>query len=198
MIDAAQLLAAFGTLGVFVVLFLEASTVFGVVLPGGTTLFTAGVFCAAGDRGLSLPWVLLAGTAGTVLGVEAGYWTGLRAGPVLLARLRGQRLRAGVARVEELLALHGPVAAVLVARSVPVARTLAGPVAGALGVPVGTFTLWQTVAGAAWAAITTLCGYFLGTVLPGPRAYLAVLGVLLLGLLVFSGWRRHTRLVRRR
>ncbi|MFP3989718.1 DedA family protein [Streptomyces sp. E11-3] len=197
MIDVGQLLVAFGTLGVFAVLFLEAAVLIGVVLPGGTTLFTAGMLAAAGEGGLSLPWVLLAGTAGTVLGVEAGYWTGLRAGPPLLARLRGERLRAGVARVEELLALHGPVAAVLVARCVPVARTLSGPVAGALGIPVRTFTLWQSVAGVVWASATTLCGYFLGSVLPGLQAYLLVFGVMLLVVLIVSGVRRHVRVRRR-
>ncbi|WP_460331032.1 DedA family protein [Streptomyces sp. O3] len=197
MIDTAQLLAAFGTLGVFVVLFLEAGVLVGVVLPGGTTLFTAGMLAAAGESGFSLPWVLLAGSAGTVLGVQVGYWTGRRAGPPLLARLRGERLRAGVARVEELLAVHGPVAAVLVARCVPVARTLSGPVAGALGVPVRAFTFWQSVAGVVWASATTACGYFLASVLPSLGAYLLVFGVMLLIALVISGVRRHRRVRRR-
>ncbi|MER7174810.1 DedA family protein [Streptomyces mesophilus] len=191
MIDAHALLATFGTLGVFVVLFLESGTLLGVVLPGGGVLFTAGVLCAAGEHGLHPVWVLLSGAGGTVLGMETSYWIGRRTGPALIARLKGQRVVSAVAAARELLDRHGPVVAVVAARFVPVVRTLSGRVAGALGVPAAVFTVAQSAAGLVWAATLTLSGYFLGGVLPGGEALLVALGALLALTAGVSAYRRR-------
>ncbi|NGO74911.1 DedA family protein [Streptomyces sp. YC504] len=191
MIDAHALLATFGTLGVFAVLFLEAGTLLGVVLPGGGVLFTAGVLCAAGEHGLNPVWVLLSGAGGTVLGMETSYWIGRRTGPALIARLKGPRLVSAVAGARELLDRHGPVVAVVVARFVPVVRTLSGRVAGALGVPAVVFTVAQSAAGLVWAAALTLGGYFLGAVLPGGEALVVALGALLVLTAGVSAYRRR-------
>ncbi|WP_327351390.1 DedA family protein [Streptomyces sp. NBC_01304] len=191
MVDASALLSGFGTIGVFVVLFLEAGTLLGVVLPGGAVLFTAGMLCSAGEGHLSLPLILLCGVLGTVLGAQTSYWIGRRTGPGLLARLRKERLRQGVARVQELLERYGPGPALLVARFIPVVRTLSSRVAGALLVPGRTFAVWQSAAGAVWATAMTFCGYLLGAVLPGADAYLVLAGVVVLALVVTSLVRRH-------
>ena len=44
--------------------------------------------------------------------------------------------------------------------------------AGALGVPVRTFTIWQVAGGLLWSAGVTLAGYALGSVIPGIDTYL--------------------------
>ncbi|ASQ99410.1 MULTISPECIES: hypothetical protein [Streptomyces] len=81
-LDAAELLTAFGTAGVFVVLFAETGLLIGFFLPGDSLLVTAGLLCTASGRGvhLSLPGV-----------------------PV---RTRGRHLIDGVRRAEELLARY--------------------------------------------------------------------------------------------
>src|SRR5205085_11691602 len=62
--------------------------------------------------------------------------------------------------------------AVVLARFVPVVRTVLNPMAGALGVPARTFTVWQVIGGLVWSVGLTLAGYALGSAIPNVDRYL--------------------------
>jgi membrane-associated protein len=173
-LSATDLLTSFGTLGVFVVLFAETGLLIGFFLPGDSLLFTAGLLCATGAAGLHLrlPWVLLAAVAGALLGAQVGFLIGRRAGAALQARSGRPRVVAGMRRAEELFTRYGPAKAIVLARFIPVVRTVLNPVAGALGTPARTFTLWQAVGGVVWTVGLVLAGYGLGAFVPGVDAYL--------------------------
>lgn len=51
-------------------------------------------------------------------------------------------------------------------------RTVLNPLAGALRVPVRTFTLWQVTGGLVWSLGLTLAGYALGSSVPNVDRYL--------------------------
>ncbi len=51
----------------------------------------------------------------------------------------------------------------VLARFIPVVRTALNPLAGAIGIPLGTFTLWQVIGGLLWSLGITTAGYVLGT-----------------------------------
>ncbi|MYR63721.1 DedA family protein, partial [Streptomyces sp. SID625] len=90
-LDAQSLLAAFGVLGVGVVMFAETGLLIGFFLPGDSLLFTAGLLCTGtADRGvrLSLLPLLLTAAAGALAGSQCGFVLGRRAGGALLARSR--------------------------------------------------------------------------------------------------------------
>ncbi|MEU5535222.1 DedA family protein [Streptomyces sp. NPDC020362] len=174
-LDAHSLLAAFGVLGVAVVLFAETGLLIGFFLPGDSLLFTAGLLCTGtSDRGvhLSLGPLLAASAAGALAGSQCGYLLGRRAGGALLARSRSARLHEGAQRAEELLERYGHAKAIVLARFVPVVRTVLNPMAGALGVPARTFTLWQVAGGLVWSLGLTLAGYALGSSVPNIDRYL--------------------------
>ncbi|MEU9391833.1 DedA family protein [Streptomyces sp. NPDC048324] len=174
-LDAGSLLSAFGALGVAAVLFAETGLLVGFFLPGDSLLFTAGLLCANGVRGsvhLSLGQVLVAAAVGALLGAQTGYWIGRRGGRALLVRSRARKLHEGAARAEELLARYGHAKAVVLARFVPVVRTVLNPLAGALDVPVRVFTLWQVVGGLLWTVGLVLGGYALGSSVPNVDRYL--------------------------
>ncbi|MFI0895704.1 DedA family protein [Streptomyces sp. NPDC020983] len=173
-LDATSLLSSFGALGIAVVLFAETGLLVGFFLPGDSLLFTAGLLCASGGSGVHLTlWqVLLAAVAGALLGAQTGYALGRRAGPALLARTRNRRLHEGAARAAELLDRYGHAKAVVLARFVPVVRTVLNPLAGALGVPARTFAVWQVAGGAVWSAGLVLGGYALGSSVPHVDTYL--------------------------
>ncbi|MFB7597414.1 DedA family protein [Streptomyces sp. NPDC056160] len=174
-LDAQSLLAAFGVLGVGVVMFAETGLLVGFFLPGDSLLFTAGLLCTGtADRGvrLSLAPLLLAAAVGALAGSQCGYLLGRKAGGALLARSRSSRLHEGARRAEELLERYGFAKAIVLARFVPVVRTVLNPMAGALGVPVRTFTLWQVAGGLVWSLGLTLAGYALGSSVPNIDKYL--------------------------
>lgn len=174
-LDATSLLTSLGTFGVFLVLFAETGLLIGFFLPGDSLLFTAGLLCttsATNKIHLSLPLVLLAAVAGALLGAQTGFWIGRRGGRPLLARTGNEHLKRGAARAEELLARYGYGKAIVIARFIPVIRTVLNPMAGALNVPTGTFVLWQVSGGLLWAVGVTLAGYALGSTIPGIDTYL--------------------------
>ncbi|MEU6893015.1 DedA family protein, partial [Streptomyces sp. NPDC046557] len=148
LLDAHSLLATFGIVGIAVVMFAETGLLVGFFLPGDSLLFTAGLLCAGssqGDLRLSLPLVLAASAVGALAGAQTGYLIGRRAGGALLERSRSQRLHEGAERAEEFLAKYGHAKAIVLARFVPVVRTVLNPLAGALNVPARVFTLWQVL-----------------------------------------------------
>ncbi|MEU7299734.1 DedA family protein [Streptomyces sp. NPDC007206] len=174
--NSASVLAAFGALGVLVVIFAESGLlVFGFFLPGDTLLFPAGVLCAgSADQPprLALWQVLLCAAVGAVAGGQVGYLIGRHGGRALLARTSSRRVKGAAARAEELLARYGQGKALVIGRFVPLLRTVLHPVAGVLDVPVRTFTLWQTVGGLLWSQTLVLAGYTLGTSVPHVEDYL--------------------------
>ncbi|WP_421673671.1 DedA family protein [Streptomyces europaeiscabiei] len=174
-LSAQSLLAAFGVLGVGVVMFAETGLLVGFFLPGDSLLFTAGLLCTgSGQHGvkLSLAPLLVAAAVGALAGAQCGYLLGRKAGGALLARSRSARLHEGAQRAEELLERYGHAKAIVLARFVPVVRTVLNPMAGALGVPARTFTVWQVVGGLVWSLGLTLGGYALGSSVPNVDRYL--------------------------
>ncbi|MGW2962357.1 DedA family protein [Streptomyces sp. NPDC001220] len=165
--DSASLLAAFGALAVLVVIFAESGLlVVGFFLPGDTLLFPAGVLCAAtADQPprLELWQVLVCAAVGAVAGGQVGYLIGRHGGRPLLARTSSRRVKSGAARAERLLARYGYGKALVIGRFVPLLRSVLHPAAGALGVPVRPFTLWQAVGGVLWSQTFVLAGFALGS-----------------------------------
>ncbi|MEV5986286.1 DedA family protein [Streptomyces sp. NPDC052051] len=174
-LDAQSLLTAFGVLGVGVVMFAETGLLIGFFLPGDSLLFTAGLLCTGGSASgvhLSLGPLLVAAAVGALAGAQCGYLLGRRAGGALLARSRSARLSEGAQRAEELLDRYGHAKAIVLARFVPVVRTVLNPLVGALGVPARRFTVWQVAGGLVWSLGLTLAGYALGSSVPNVDRYL--------------------------
>ncbi|MFE7170520.1 DedA family protein [Streptomyces sp. NPDC057616] len=174
-LDAGSLLSTFGALGVAVVMFAETGLLVGFFLPGDSLLFTAGLLCAGSSDNsvhLSLWQVLVAAVVGALLGAQTGYWLGRRGGRALLARSRAKKLHEGAERAEQLLERYGHAKAVVLARFVPIVRTVLNPLAGALEVPPRVFTVWQVVGGLVWTIGLTLGGYALGSSVPNVDRYL--------------------------
>ncbi|WP_377268880.1 DedA family protein [Peterkaempfera sp. SMS 1(5)a] len=174
-LDASSLLSAFGALGIAVVLFAETGLLVGFFLPGDSLLFTAGLLCVPGRHSgphLDLAQVLAASVVGALAGAQCGFLLGRRGGRTLLARSRNRRLHEGAQRAEELLGRYGYARAVVLARFVPVVRTVLNPLAGALDVPTRTFTLWQVLGGVVWTVALVVAGYGLGSSVPNIDHYL--------------------------
>ncbi len=172
-LDATSVIAATGVIGILCVLIAETGLLVGFFLPGDSLLFTAGILAAShGALHLPLGWVLLAATAGALIGAQIGYWIGRTLGTRLLERTKRPALRHGVDRVTDVVQRYGPAKAIVLARFIPVVRTVMNPMAGMMRIPVGLFTLWQIVGGLIWSLGVTLSGYWLGSKITGIDRYL--------------------------
>jgi len=187
-LDPRSLLSGLGALGVFLILFAETGLLIGFFLPGDSLLFTAGLLCTTSATAavhLSLPIVLVAAAAGALLGAQVGYVIGRRAGPRLLDRPDRPRLQEAVNRARVALDRYGAGKAIVLARFIPLVRTVLNPMAGTVGVPVKVFTLWQVVGGLIWSVGLTLAGYALGSRIPNVDKYLLpIVGVIIVVSLV--------------
>jgi len=136
----------------------EASAFVGLVVPGETAVFVAGVV-AHGGR-LDLAAVIAAAAAGAVLGDQVGFRLGRRFGPGLVGRLP-VRLQDRAGRVTALVARRGPWA-VLLGRWTALLRALVPGVAGASGMGTRPFTVTNVVGGTTWAAVVAALGFGAG------------------------------------
>ena len=194
-LSASFWLTSLGTLGVLIVTFAETGLLIGFFLPGDSLLFTAGVLCATGH--LSLPMTLLAAVVGALAGAQVGFEIGRRGGRALLARSANPHLAKGVVRAEEMFERYGHGKAIVLARFIPIVRTVLNPLAGILSVPVKAFTGWQVLGGLLWTVGVTLAGYALGASIPGIDQYLLpVIAVIVVVSLIPVGlelWRARQR-----
>ena len=174
-LSSTSLLVSLGALGVFLALFAETGLLIGFFLPGDSLLFTAGVLCAGSATSkvhLSLPLVLLAAAGGALLGAQTGFVIGRKGGRAWLSRTHNRFLLRGAERSEHLLSRYGYGKAIVLARFVPVVRTMLNPMVGALDVPARTFTIWQVVGGLIWSVGVTMAGFGLGSTISSVDKYL--------------------------
>lgn len=171
LLNPTALIAYFGTwalVGLLVVVFVESGILF-PILPGDTLLFVAGML-AAGIKTTETDdihtqfniWVLLVTVPiAAILGGQAGYFIGRFIGVEMFkpdARFLKQKyLDEAHAFFEQ----RGPFA-ILLARFVPIVRTLAPITAGAAKMGYAPFTIYNVIGAVVWGCGMTLLGYGLG------------------------------------
>ncbi len=187
-----------GALGLLmVVAFAETGVLAGFLLPGDSLMFSAGALVASHTLHLPVALAIGAITLAAVAGDQVGYLLGRRFGPRLLNR-PGSRFRstAHLDHAHAFVARHGPRAVVL-ARFVPLARTLTPVVAGMGRMPRGRFAAYNLIGAAAWSCLTLGGGYWFATIplvsghLGLVAIALVVLSVLPVAVSVLRSWRRR-------
>lgn len=168
-----QLLGRWGYLVVFAGMLLENA---GLPLPGETLTLLGGY--AAGSGQLKLLGVIAAAASGAVIGDNLGYWAGHRFGWSLLerlARLLGQGPEPLQALKHSFLRRAG--ISVVLGRFVAVLRVLAGPIAGAVGMPYRQFVLCNLAGALLWSTTMVSLAWLCGRWIPIQRLISGVLQV---------------------
>lgn len=182
-LDPDVLIETFGTIGILAVVFIESGLLIGLLLPGDSLLFTAGLLSANGT--LPSLWILLLTIPlAAIVGDQVGYMVGRRAGPAVFRRPESRFFRAEyVDRCQGYFERYGP-RTIVIARFVPIVRTLAPVMAGVGRMDYATFLKWNIVGGFTWGVGITTLGYFLGQV-EFVKANLepVIFGIILLSLL---------------
>jgi membrane protein DedA with SNARE-associated domain len=134
----------------------------GLPFPGESVLILASIFAGTKHDLNIVAVVLTAATSaivgqmvGYVIGREFGYYLLLRYGPYL--RITQSRIKLG----EYLFLRHGG-KIIIIARFVPVLRSIAGILAGANRMPWRQFMLANVVGAFVWAAFFGFAAYMLG------------------------------------
>jgi membrane-associated protein len=172
-----------GYLVLVAIVFTETGLLVGLFLPGDSLLITAGLVAAAG--GLNIWWLNLLLCVAAVTGDSVGYAIGARIGPRLFARERSLFFNPRhVERTRRFYARHGA-KTIVIARFVPIIRTLAPVVAGVGQMSYRRFLFYNVAGGVAWVVSMTWTGYLLGQAIPDidRHIHLIVMVVVLLSVI---------------
>lgn len=201
-LDPAELIRAFGPyglIGVCAIIFAETGLLVGFIFPGDTLLLITGLL-AQEHLGVSI-WIAAPAIAvAAFLGGECGYYIGHKTGPRIFERRdSGLFSRQQVQRTNEFFDKYGALAVIL-ARFVPVVRTLAPIAAGVGSMDPRRYRTYNAVGAAAWGFGVTFLGYLLGFIPPVSDFVTKYIDVILLGAVVvtlgptlYHLWTNHRR-----
>ncbi|MBS3913464.1 MAG: DedA family protein [Bacteroidetes bacterium] len=184
--DIQTLIATYGYIGIFVVVFLESGIFF--ALPGDSLLFTAGILAAAGF--LKILYVIPLIFVATFFGGIVGYYVGS-----YIEKLRKYRFFAKFLKKEHIDKTHifmekyGNLA-VVAGRFVPIVRTFVPIVAGVASMDFKKYLKYNLIGSIVWSTSVTLVGFFLGRIFPNIKDQLhwLLIGVVVISILpmIFS------------
>jgi len=195
-LDPVAILGVGGWIALLVVcaiIFAETALLIGFILPGDTLLLITGVFVFTGTmtseaRGLHIPlWLAaLAIAAAAFLGGEVGYWIGHKAGPRIF-----ERRESGVFSIENVRRTNAffdrfGAAAVILARFVPIVRTVTPILAGVGHMDYRKYSLYNAVGAIAWGAGMTSLGFVLGYIPWLKRFVIDYIDLILIAVVVVS------------
>lgn len=170
MFDIASFIQGASYLGIAAIIFAESGLLIGIVLPGDSLLFTAGILASQGYGHIAL--IALIAALAAIAGDSVGYWFGHRFGPRVFTREDSLFLnQKHIERAKTFYAEYGT-RTIILARFVPVVRTLAPVLAGVGSMPYSLFLSYNIIGGLIWGAGLPLAGYWLGNQIPNIDHYL--------------------------
>ncbi len=165
-------------LGIAFLIFAESGLLFGIFLPGDSLLFAAGLLSAGGFLAFG-PLVLFIVVA-AILGDSVGYWFGANVGTNFFKRKDSFFFKQEyLKRTERFYQTYGGRAVVL-ARFVPIVRTIAPILAGVGSMTYGNFLRYNVLGGLLWGAGMLTLGYSLGSVIPNAEHYILPLSLIII------------------
>ncbi|MFM7020670.1 MAG: VTT domain-containing protein [Aquirufa sp.] len=159
-----EFIAANGSLTyalLFAIIFVETGLVVMPLLPGDSLLFSVGLLASASGQ-LSLSTVIPLMIIAALLGDQLNYYIGRNFSELVKSREKILFLkREHIEKTEAFYAQYGS-KMVILARFVPIVRTVAPFVAGAGRMSYPVYLIFGVLGACLWVISITLAGYFLG------------------------------------
>jgi membrane-associated protein len=165
----AHIITEYGTLTyviLFLIIFVETGVVFMPFLPGDSLLFAAGMLAAQYPDSLNVWAVICLLIIAAILGDTTNYFIGKYFGEkALKVKIFGKTFikPEHIDKTHGFYEKYGP-ATIVIARFVPIVRTLAPFVGGVGHMNYKTFLTYNVVGALIWVISLTLAGYFLGNI----------------------------------
>ena len=179
-LDSLAILQTGGYLGIAILIFAESGLFFGVFFPGDSLLFAAGLLAASGF--FELGFLILIVVLSAIVGDSVGYWFGSEVGEALYKRKDSRFFKQDyLRRTERFYKKYGGRAVVL-ARFVPIVRTIAPILAGVSSMRYRIFLVYNILGGFLWGSSLLALGFFLGSIVPGSERYVLPLSLVIVAL----------------
>jgi membrane-associated protein len=163
-LDLIAIIKSIGYMGVWSIIFAETGILFGVLLPGDMLLFAVGVLAAQGTFDVTVMAVgcALAAFLGNLIGYEIGRYFGL---PFVKKYASGFITDDHLAKTHAFFDRYGR-SGLIVARFIPVARTVAPFLAGISRMDYRMFMIYSAIGAIVWGAGLVVAGYHLAGLIP--------------------------------
>lgn len=187
-LDAHDIVATLGTVGVLAVLFIETGLLIGLVLPGDSLLFVAGI-AASGTamevfgQQLSYQQLMIFAPLAAIAGSQCGHWLGQKYGRPFFKRPNSRIFnQEKVRQTERWFNRYGLGKALVLSHFIPIVRTLINPLCGIIGVSARKFFLWNVIGSYVWTVGLISGGFLLGERLKGSvdKYLLPIVGLIIL------------------
>ncbi|SEH93391.1 membrane-associated protein [Paenimyroides aquimaris] len=150
----------------FLIIFVETGLVVMPFLPGDSLLFATGMLAAQFPESLNIWLVIMILFIAAVLGDTLNYTIGKEIGMrIVNFKIFGKQpvKMEHIEKTHQFYEKYGS-KTIVIARFVPIVRTLAPFVAGIGRMNYATFLTYNFIGGFIWVFGITLCGYFLGNI----------------------------------
>ncbi|MEK7114309.1 MAG: VTT domain-containing protein [Patescibacteria group bacterium] len=164
--------------GIAFIVFAESGLLIGIFFPGDSLLFAAGLLSAVGF--LSFGPLVFVVVIAAIVGDSVGYWFGVKVGPALFKREDSRFFKQEYLRRTELFYQTYGGRAVVLARFVPIVRTLTPILAGIGSMTYKKFLTYNVLGGLLWGAGMVSLGYFLGSIIPNSERYILPLSLVII------------------
>jgi len=146
----------------FLIVFTETGLIVMPLLPGDSLLFAAGALAARDTNELNVAIIIPLLIVAALLGDNVNYFVGRKLGTQIKSRERILFFkREYITETEKFYAKHGG-RTVIIARFIPIVRTIAPFVAGAGSMNYSTYIKNCIIGAVLWVVSITLLGYFFG------------------------------------
>lgn len=150
----------------FLIIFVETGVVVMPFLPGDSLLFAAGMVAALDDNDLNVVIIVALLIIAAILGDTLNYMIGRSIGyKAVQIKIFGKQFvqPEHLDKTHEFYEKYGS-KTIVIARFVPIVRTLAPFVAGIGKMSYKTFITYNVIGGILWIVSLTFAGYFLGRI----------------------------------
>jgi membrane-associated protein len=179
-LDPVAIIKTGSYLGIALIVFAESGVLFGIFFPGDSLLFAAGLLSAGGFLA-PIPLIVIVVIA-AILGDSVGYWFGVEFGTALFKREDSRFFKQEYLRRTELFYQKYGGRAIILARFVPIVRTMAPIMAGVGSMKYSTFLRYNVLGGCLWGVGMISLGYFLGSIIPNSERYILTLSLVVIAL----------------
>lgn len=162
----------------FFIIFAETGFVVTPFLPGDSLLFATGALIASGNSGLDIKLMAIILIVAAFTGNTVNYFIGNYLGPKVFKEKNKVLKLDYYLETKAFFDKHGG-KAVILSRFMPIIRTIAPFVAGVGKMPVGRYSLYNIIGGAAWIILFLAGGYLLGNV-SFIKSHISLLGIVII------------------
>ncbi|MBI4065874.1 DedA family protein [Candidatus Kaiserbacteria bacterium] len=177
-LDPIAIIKAGGYLGIAFIIFAESGLLIGIFFPGDSLLFAAGLLSAGGFLA-PIPLIVIVVIA-AIIGDSVGYWFGKNVGVNFFKRKDSLFFKQEYVKRTELFYQKYGGRAVVLARFVPIVRTIAPILAGIGTMKYSKFIRYNALGGLLWGAGMVSLGYFLGSIIPNSERYILPISLVII------------------